>query len=99
MSDEIKLCRDCSFFIHAGEQCGNSRMAPDYVFGRPAKTRDAQTERLNSSGCGPTAKNFAKIIQADYAEAMTTRDQRERFEGRADVFGVSACGRSDRAGS
>lgn len=98
MSDEIKLCKDCLFFIHAGEQCGNSRMAPDYVFGRPAKTRDAQTERLNSGGCGPAAKNFTALVPADYADAMIRNDQRERHEGRADDFGVSACGRSSKAG-
>lgn len=46
------------------------------------------------------ARNF--VSEADkvnaYAESGIRKDQREQREGRPDDFGVSACGRSDRAG-
>lgn len=100
MSEPIKLCKDCSFFIESSKHCGRSTQAPDYVYGSPRLTIAAQTEReMSVIGCGPAAKFFMPIIPAGYAEPMIRKDQRERHEGRADDFGVSACGRSDRAGS
>lgn len=103
MSEVVTLCQDCIHLIWSSKQCARAHTAPDFVFGTPAKTRDAQIERENTTedGCGPKAIHFMPypVGANKYAEAMTTKDQRERFEGRAGDFGVSACGRSDRAGS
>ncbi len=102
MSDEIKLCKDCALFIHPNAVCGASIKAQDYVNGTSPTYWTAQAERESriETDCGPQAKFFKPIIPAnDYAEAMIRRDQRDRLEGGASDFGVSACGRSDRSGS
>lgn len=95
----MKLCKDCANFIHSTGACGRSVSAPDYVFGTPTKTINAQIEREFPSGCGPAALFFVPIPIAvnAYANAMVKREQIARHEGKPE-HDLDVVGRVLRAG-
>lgn len=85
MTTEIKLCKDCTFFIHVNEACGRAQRDPDYVFGITPVNWSAQAERSSKADkdCGHGARFFLPIVLAkpDYAETMIRRDQERRHVG------------------
>lgn len=82
---KIKLCKDCTFFIHVNAACGRSLREPDYVFGITPVNWSAQAERASTTAkdCGHDAQFFLPIVLAkpDYAETMIRSDQARRHTG------------------
>lgn len=73
-----------------------------YAYNR-GRSPDITPESWKAIFVGDDVDAFEARYQAEkvnaYAEAGIRKDQRAHHEGRSDDFGVSACGRSDRAGS
>lgn len=100
----VKLCINCRHFV--GRDCTHeSNMRYSFVDGKFGPFNSVMFVRLEerrpdgSLLCGKAGRFHDRAPDPNgYAEVAIRSDQRDRHEGRADDFGVSACGRSDRAG-
>lgn len=101
----VKLCLNCRHFV-SGTCEHPSNLKFSYVDGKIGTQNTArylrETERHPDGTvlCGGSGRFHERAPDPNaYADAMIRGDLQTRHEGRAEDFGVSACGRSDRAGS